>query len=280
MPQIITTRAELSDFRAQLNAKTLGFVPTMGNLHDGHLSLMSIAQQHADVTLASIFVNPTQFGVGEDLDAYPRTLEADLAQLKKQGVDAVFLPDETVIYPHGKESTLSIHMPSAMTDILCGLDRPTHFQGVATVVAKLFQLVKPTLAVFGEKDFQQLAIIRRLNEELFLNVNILSGKIIRESTGLAMSSRNQYLSPDERQRATWLSKTLQHSRTRLLAGDSVNSVLSAAKETLAQQGIKVEYVDFRDIETLANQPPDIQRGILLVAGRLGTTRLIDNLRIV
>ncbi len=279
MTKILTTTAELDDFRQHLGQKTLGFVPTMGNLHAGHLSLLQIAQQHADVSMASIFVNPTQFGENEDLDAYPRTFEADYAQLQAAGVDAVFYPSEETLYPHGKDNTLSIELPAHMTNILCGLDRPTHFQGVATVVAKLLQLVKPTVAVFGEKDFQQLAIVRRLAEELFIPTDILSGKIVREADGLAMSSRNQYLDDKQRQQAVWLCKTLQTCRQRLLAGESVDAVLTAGKQQLNQHAIQVEYLNFRDADTLAEAPAELSRGILLVAGRLGRTRLIDNLRI-
>lgn len=279
MTQILKTVADVRNFRDALNSKILGFVPTMGNLHDGHLSLMRIAQQHADVTLVSIFVNPTQFAPDEDLDAYPRTFEADLQKLQCIGVDAVFFPEEQVIYPHGRDSTLLIEMPAEMTDILCGLGRPTHFQGVATVVTKLFQIVSPDIAVFGEKDFQQLAIIRRLNEELFMHIEVLSGNIIREESGLALSSRNQYLSDEAREQATWLSKTLQMCRTRLLHGEPHQTVLADGRQTLNQQGIDVEYLDFRDTETLAQHPDDIKRGVLLVAGRIGSTRLIDNLRI-
>lgn len=278
MTKILKTLAEVRDFHTALNGKTLGLVPTMGNLHDGHLSLMQIAQENADVVMASIFVNPTQFGENEDLSSYPRTFDADLEKLQNTGVDAVFFPDETTIYPHGKHNTLSIEMPVKMTQILCGQDRPTHFQGVATVVAKLFQIVRPDVAVFGEKDFQQLAVIRHLNEELFMSIKLLPGKIIRETDGLAMSSRNQYLNADERDRAVWLSKTLTQCKTRLLDGDAIPAVIADGKKQLEAQGIQVEYLDLRDAETLSKNPAS-GRGVLLVAGRLGTTRLIDNIRI-
>ncbi len=240
---------------------------------------MEIAQARADTTIVSIFVNPTQFGEHEDLHAYPRTFEADLEKLQHIGIDAVFYPDEKDIYPHGKNSTLSIEMPVEMTNILCGVDRPTHFQGVATVVAKLFQIVRPDIAVFGEKDFQQLLIIRRLNEELFMDVGIISGRIVREASGLAMSSRNQYLSSDERMRAVWLSKTLNACKKRLLAGERIDDVLRVGRQTLTERGIDIDYLDFRDCQTLGENP-SIERGVLLVAGRLGRTRLIDNLPIV
>lgn len=278
MTEILTTVKSVRAFHHAIKPQKWALVPTMGNLHDGHLSLLNIAKANADVVIASIFVNPTQFGVGEDLDAYPRTFEADLDKLKSLGVDAVFYPEIHAMYPHGADDTIRLEMPAHMTQILCGLDRPTHFQGVATVVAKLFQIVHPDVAVFGEKDFQQLAIIRRLNKELYMNIKILGGEIIREASGLAMSSRNQYLSDEERQRATWLSKVLRDSRQRLLAGENPDNVLQQGKTLLADQGIKVEYLDLRDIETLATTQ-DRQRGVLLVAGRVGKTRLIDNLRL-
>lgn len=278
MTKILKTLAEVRDFHQNLDGKTLGLVPTMGNLHDGHLSLLQIAKENAEVTMASIFVNPTQFGENEDLSAYPRTFDDDLQKLQSISVDAVFFPDERVIYPHGKSSTLSIEMPTEMLHILCAINRPTHFQGVATVVAKLFQIVRPNIAVFGEKDFQQFALIRRLNEELFMNVSLLSGEIIREADGLAMSSRNQYLNDDERKRAVWLSKTLHECREQLLSGVPLAEVISTGIQNLTNQNIHVEYLDFRDVETLAEHPV-VKRGLFLVAGRLGKTRLIDNLRI-
>lgn len=278
MTQILTTIEAVKAFQAAHSGKTLGFVPTMGNLHDGHLSLMNIARTRADVVIASIFVNPTQFAPNEDLDSYPRTFEADLEKLKANNVEAVFYPQETTLYPYGKDRTLTIELPDGMTNILCGLDRPTHFQGVAIVVAKLFQIIRPHVAIFGEKDFQQLAIIRRLATELFMDIDIIGAPIVREASGLAMSSRNQYLSSEEREQATWLSKTLIHCREQLLAGESTNQTLTTAKQQLAKQAINVEYLDCRDIETLSENP-DIKRGVLLIAARIGKTRLIDNLRI-
>lgn len=278
MTEILRTVKAVRTYHRNIKPKKWALVPTMGNLHDGHLSLIKIAQAHADVVIVSIFVNPTQFGVDEDLDAYPRTFEADLAQLKKLGVEAVFYPQIKAMYPHGVDNTLSINLPAQMTQILCGISRPTHFQGMATVVAKLFQIVHPDVAVFGEKDYQQLALIRRLNQELYMNINILSGETIREPSGLALSSRNQYLSADEYQRATWLAKTLRNCRQRLLAGDCPQAVIADGKTTLAAQGIDVEYLELRDIDTLVENPT-LARGILLLAGRLGKTRLIDNLRL-
>lgn len=276
MTQILRTVEEVRDFRQKHHNKTLGFVPTMGNLHDGHLSLMQIAQERAQVVVASIYVNPTQFAPNEDLDSYPRTFEVDLEKLQSIGVDAVFYPEEKIIYPYGKDETLSIEMPTALTQILCGLGRPSHFQGVATVVAKLFQIVQPQVAVFGQKDFQQLAIIRRLVIELFMDIEIVGGEIIRESSGLAMSSRNQYLSQNEWDIAANLQKTLRLVAEHLQQGEVIETVIEQAKANLIRQGAVVEYLDYRDRETL-QENPTLERGVLLVAARVGNTRLIDNL---
>lgn len=278
MTTILKTVKEVRAFRRQHADKSLGFVPTMGNLHDGHMSLMRLAQQQSDVVLASIFVNPTQFAPNEDLEAYPRTFNEDVAKLQSIGVDAVFCPDEAAIYPYGKEQTLLINLPQSMTGILCGIHRPTHFQGVATVVAKLFQIVHPDVAVFGKKDFQQLAIIRRLNKELFMNIRIIGGEIIREKSGLAMSSRNQYLNANEREQAANIANTLQRCRQRLQQGDAVSSVLSEEKQILNHIGIAVEYLDFRDKTTLSDKTT-VDNGIVLIATRIGETRLIDNVPI-
>lgn len=279
MTKILKTLADVRQFQQDNLGKTIGFVPTMGNLHDGHLSLMKIAQSKADLSVASIFVNPTQFAPNEDLDSYPRTFDADLEKLQAIGVDAVFFPTVEVMYPYGQCDTISIEMPTAMTNILCGVNRPTHFQGVATVVAKLLQIIRPTVAVFGEKDFQQLAIIRRLVAELFIDVEIIGGEIVREDSGLAMSSRNQYLSVEQRQTATALSQTLVWCRDELLAGKNTDKVLKKGREKLYNVGFKVDYLDLRDITTLTDNPA-LENGILLVAARLGKTRLIDNLRMV
>lgn len=278
MTDILTTVKSVRAYHHAIKPKKWALVPTMGNLHDGHLSLLNIAKANADVVIASIFVNPTQFGVGEDLAAYPRTFEDDLKKLQDLGIDAVFYPEISAMYPYGAENTISLNIPPQMTTILCGVQRPTHFQGVATVVAKLFQIVHPDIAVFGEKDFQQLAIIRRLNKELYMNIKILGGDIIREDSGLALSSRNQYLNTKERSRAAGLSKTLRDCRERLLQGQAPAQVLTHGKMALSAQQIDVEYLEFRDIDTLAEQP-EFNRGILLIAAKLGKTRLIDNLRI-
>lgn len=279
MTQVLKTVADVRAFRRHYADKTLGFVPTMGNLHEGHLSLMQIAQRHSEKVIASVFVNPTQFAENEDLHNYPRTFDADLEKLQSIGVDAVFFPDEKSIYPMGRHRTLSIEMPTEITHILCGLARPTHFQGVATVVTKLLQIVQPQVAVFGKKDYQQLTIIRRLVTELFMEVEIVGGEIIRETNGLAMSSRNQYLTDAEREQAAMLFKVLQFVRQQLLSGDKREMIINQAKHDLERAGIAVEYLDCRDKDTLQEEPI-LENAILLIAARIGSTRLIDNLRVV
>lgn len=274
--KILETVDAVRRFKKQLDGKKLALVPTMGNLHDGHLSLVEKAKQQSDSVLVSIFVNPTQFGENEDLANYPRTFADDVKQLSAHQVEAVFFPAERVIYPHGQDNTLSIHLPKAMTNTLCGLSRPTHFQGVATVVAKLLQIVRPQVAVFGQKDFQQLAIIRRLVDELFMPVEIIGGDIIREPSGLAMSSRNQYLSEAEKQTAALLFSTLCDVRKQLLSGEPVEQTLKQATAYLNRQGFVVDYLALKDKQTLA-APSQLATAILLVAARLGQTRLIDNL---
>lgn len=281
MTQILKTVADVREFRTAHSGASVALVPTMGNLHEGHLTLMRTAQQHADTVLVSIFVNPTQFAPHEDLNNYPRTFDADLEKLQQLGINAVFYPEESTIYPQGKDHTISIELPNSLTDILCGIDRPTHFQGVATVVAKLLQITTPDVAVFGEKDFQQLTIIRHLVRELFMPTQIIGVGTVRESNGLAMSSRNQYLNDEAFEHASWLSKTLQHCKERLLSGENISMVIAEGKAILAAQQIQVDYLDFRDDKHLQalSDADDITRGVLLLAARLGKTRLIDNLRV-
>ena len=216
--QRITNPHELRAWsRAQRRQdQVVGFVPTMGALHEGHLSLVRAARDAgADKVVASIFVNPTQFAPGEDLDAYPRDLDGDLSKLTALGVDAVFLPTVDSIYPAGSQTTVTLaHLPR----VLCGVDRPTHFQGVATVVSLLFHIVEPDLAVFGEKDFQQLQVIRRMVRDLWFDVRVVGAPIVREHDGLAMSSRNAYLTTEERQRALCLSSALHSAEQMALSG--------------------------------------------------------------
>jgi pantoate--beta-alanine ligase len=257
----------------------IALVPTMGNLHEGHLALARLARARADTVIASIFVNPLQFGRGEDFGRYPRTLQRDLGLLEAEGVAAVFAPEVNEMYPAGQEGLTSVEVPGLST-VLEGAFRPGHFAGVATVVTKLLGIVTPDVAVFGEKDFQQLAVIRRMVRDLDLGVEIVAGPTVREPDGLALSSRNQYLSPEQRQRAPALYRSLAAARRRLAAGDrSFAAIELEARSALAAAGFAPDYVAIRraaDLEPPGEADDDL---VVLGAARLGSTRLIDNLRI-
>jgi pantoate--beta-alanine ligase len=265
--------AELGTARARFEAegKTVGLVPTMGALHAGHLSLMTLARRHCDVLIVSIFVNPLQFGPSEDYAHYPRTLEADLAACERVGVDVVFTPAVTDLYPAGRSVTISA---GGMGAILEGASRPGHFDGALTVVAKLFNLVRPHAAVFGQKDAQQLACIRRMVIDLNFPIMILAAPTVREEDGLALSSRNRYLTAAERASALALSRALRAAGTQLTPSDA----LRAGRAVLdAEPGVELDYLSLVQPGTLAEVPPDYTgESLLLVAGLVGSTRLIDN----
>ena len=254
----------------------VGFVPTMGNLHAGHFSLVELARTRADRVVASVFVNPTQFGPGEDFDRYPRTPEADTHGLSAAGCDVLWLPSVATMYPYGPEATVRVSVPG-VTEVLEGAHRPGHFDGVATVVARLFNQVQPDLAVFGRKDYQQLAVIRYLVRDLAFPIELLAGETLREADGLAMSSRNQYLTVDERPVAALIQRTLQQMRSELLAGAPRVQVERDARERLEAAGFLVDYAALRREDL--TEPGDGEGGpwVGLVAARLGRTRLIDNL---
>ncbi len=257
--------------------QTVGFVPTMGNLHAGHHSLLKLARARADRVVASVFVNPTQFGPGEDFERYPRTLAQDQAGLAEAGCDILFAPDVATMYPFGPAASVSIHVP-VITDTLEGAHRPGHFDGVATVVAKLFSLVQPDLAVFGQKDFQQLKVIERMVRDLSLPVKVMSAPTLREADGLAMSSRNQYLSAQERSRAPLIHATLLQMRELFQQGHARQPLEAAARSRLERGGFVPDYVAIRRAEDLAEPGADERESLVaLVAARLGATRLIDNL---
>lgn len=257
----------------------VGFVPTMGNLHAGHLSLVALAREHADRVVASVFVNPTQFGPNEDFARYPRTLEADATQLAQAGCDLLFAPTVAEMYPHGTDGHVRVEVP-ALGATLDGEFRPGHFSGVATVVAKLFGLVQPDVAVFGQKDYQQLLVVRRLVADLALPIAIVAGATQREADGLALSSRNQYLTADERPRAALISATLQEAAAHVARGDAIADIERAGRERLEHAGFRVDYVSIRDAGDLGEPSAGRRTGLVaLVAARLGTTRLIDNLLI-
>lgn len=255
----------------------VGFVPTMGNLHAGHYSLVALARRHADRVVASVFVNPTQFGPNEDFARYPRTLEQDRAGLEAQQCDLLFAPAVEEIYPYGPWQTVVVSVP-VVTASLEGASRPGHFDGVATVVSKLFSLVQPDVAVFGRKDYQQLLTIRRLVRDLGFPIELVDAPTLRESSGLAMSSRNQYLSAEERERAAVIYATLRAMREALRAGRSLDAVEAEARLRLEAAGLRTEYAVVRRAEDLGDPAPNTRDGLIgLVAGRLGSTRLIDNL---
>lgn len=261
------------------HAERIGFVPTMGNLHAGHLRLVDVAKQHCDKVVVSIYVNPMQFGAGEDFARYPRSLEADKQQLADRNVDVIFVPDDQSMYPHGHQQITYIDVPG-LSSGLEGTQRPGHFRGVATIVNKLFNIVQPDVAVFGEKDFQQLLIVRRMVRDLDMPIEILGEATVREADGLAMSSRNQYLSKAERQQAAGLYETLQYVRERLLRnGVDHNDLEQDAIMRLEKKGFTPDYVAIRHSESLQDPKTPTDPLVILAAVRLGSTRLIDNLRV-
>jgi pantoate--beta-alanine ligase len=275
------TIRDLAALRAACSAARadggLALVPTMGALHDGHLALIREARRHARHVAVSIFVNPTQFGPGEDLDAYPRREAEDLALIAAEGASIAWLPDAAAMYPDGFATSIRVGGPS---EGLCGAARPGHFDGVATVVAKLFNQIDPDVAVFGEKDYQQLAVIRRLVADLDFAIRIVGLATVREADGLARSSRNAYLSADDRARAAALPATLDACARRIVAGESVAEVLADGIAALRAAGFaSVEYLELRDAASLAPVTTLAAPARLLVAARIGATRLIDNIAV-
>ncbi|MGN2249814.1 pantoate--beta-alanine ligase [Frateuria sp. GZRe14] len=268
-------RAAIRGWRIQ--GQTVGFVPTMGNLHEGHHSLIKLARARADRVVASVFVNPTQFGPGEDFERYPRTLAQDQAGLAEMDCDLLFAPDVATIYPFGAAQSVSIHVPG-ITDTLEGAHRPGHFDGVATVVCKLFNLVQPDVAVFGQKDCQQLKVIERMVRDLALPLKVLAAPTLRAADGLALSSRNQYLTEAERALAPQIHQTLLKMRELLEKGHARKVIEQVAASTLERAGFEPDYAVIRRAEDLAEPADDERQGLVaLIAARLGSTRLIDNL---
>ena len=275
----VATAAELRERVAawRRQGARVGFVATMGNLHAGHYSLVSIARERADRVVASVFVNPTQFGPREDFASYPRTLDSDRAGLQAHGCDLLFAPSVTEVYPFGTEASVRIDVP-LVSSTLEGVLRPGHFTGVATVVAKLLNLVQPDVAIFGQKDYQQLLVIRRLVRDLALPVEIVAAPTMREPNGLAMSSRNQYLSVEERQRAAVIHQTLMRMCASVRAGQAFADVESAARRALEDEGLAVDYAVLRRAADLAEPAAQDRQGLIaLIAAKLGRARLIDNL---
>ena len=258
------------------NGQTIAFVPTMGNLHEGHLDLVRKARQLCDVVVVSIFVNPLQFGPNEDLAAYPRTLAADKEKLFSEGVQVLYSPDVQDIYPEGMQAQTVVHVPE-LGDTLCGSSRPGHFDGVTTVVNKLFNIVQPDVAVFGEKDFQQLSIVRKMVHDLCLPINIVGVTTSRDEDGLAKSSRNGFLSFEQRRIAPVLNQTLNCCREAIACGfDNFLQLESHARMKLLQAGFEPDYFAIRDARTLQTVTKSTEEVAILAAARLGSTRLIDN----
>jgi pantoate--beta-alanine ligase len=256
----------------------VAFVPTMGNLHAGHVSLIEAARRHGDRFVASIFVNPMQFGPNEDFAHYPRTPKNDERMLAEAGCDLMFMPDVMEVYPNGSDRATRVEVPE-LSKILCGEFRPGHFEGVSTVVAKLFNIVQPDVAVFGEKDFQQLTIIRRMVEDLCFPVKIVGAPTMRDADGLAMSSRNQYLTQSERAIAPRIYENLQRAAEQLRTGDTNYAAIEhTAIERLRVAGFRPDYFSVRDAHTLSPPPPDTKHFVILTAARLGKARLIDNIQ--
>jgi pantoate--beta-alanine ligase len=261
---------------ARARGQRVGFVPTMGFLHEGHLSLMRIAGERAERTVVSIFVNPTQFGPGEDLDRYPRDTDGDLAACREVGVDAVYLPPVEAMYPPGSQTWVEVE---GLTGCLCGRNRPTHFRGVTTVVSILFHQVEPDLAVFGEKDYQQLQVIRRMTRDLQMPVEIVPGPIVREPDGVAMSSRNANLSADERAQAVVLNRSLRWVGDRVADGarDIAELIAGVRSRVDAQPLASVDYVEVVDAETLAPVSGELSAPArMALAVQFPSARLIDN----
>jgi pantoate--beta-alanine ligase len=276
LPSVLKRAAEVRGAcdAARNAGKSVGFVPTMGALHEGHLALARAMRQRASFVVASIFVNPTQFGPNEDLSRYPRDLEGDVAKLGSVGVDAVFAPAPAEIYPEGEQTRVRV---GSVAEPLCGAFRPGHFEGVATVVAKLFAIVGPSAAIFGRKDYQQLLVIRRMTRDLFIPVDVVSHPIVREPDGLAMSSRNAYLSADERRRALALVQGLDAAVRRFAGGERrARELERVAREPVERVASSIDYVEVRADDSLDAVTEVGTRALLAVACRIGATRLIDN----
>ncbi len=280
--QIVTSIDDLRAITrvARREGGSIGLVPTMGNLHAGHHSLVALARERASLVVASVFVNPTQFGPNEDFARYPRTPDDDARGLAAHGCDVLFLPDVATMYPLGADEGVRVSVPG-LSDVLEGAIRPGHFDGVATVVSKLFNLVQPDVAVFGRKDYQQLLVIRRLVLDLCFGIEIVGAPIVREEGGLAMSSRNQYLDAGQRQAAREVHATLRAMVGELREGERpLEAIEAGASRRLVEAGFAPDYAVFRNATTLAIPGPDVREGLVaLVAARFGGVRLIDNLAV-
>jgi pantoate--beta-alanine ligase len=265
---------QLTEWRRQ--DEHVALVPTMGNLHSGHVSLVDLAREHAERVVVSIFVNPTQFGEDEDFDEYPRTLERDTRRLKKPAADLIFAPDVDTMYPFGLKDATTISVPR-ITENFCGASRPGHFDGVTSVVARLFALVQPDVAIFGQKDYQQQLVIRHMSQDLNLPISIITAETVREDDGLAMSSRNQYLSDEERKRASVLYEVISEAGHKMQAGRRDYEALeNESIEKLTDAGFTLDYFSIRRAQNLEIPDRDCDEIVVLAAAHLGKARLIDN----
>ncbi|ROV60962.1 pantoate--beta-alanine ligase [Vibrio ponticus] len=275
------TFTDISALREQIkqykrDGRKVAFVPTMGNLHEGHLTLVRKAREHADIVVVSIFVNPMQFERADDLNNYPRTLEDDLSKLNGEGVELVFTPTPEVIYPEGLDKQTFVEVPG-LSSMLEGASRPGHFRGVSTIVTKLFNIVQPEVACFGEKDFQQLAIIRKMVEDMAMDIEIIGVPTVREMDGLAMSSRNGLLTLDERQRAPVLARTMRWISSAIRGGrDDYASIVEDASDQLRAAGLQPDEIFIRDARTLQTITAETTQAVILMSAFLGKARLIDN----
>ncbi|MGF1775338.1 pantoate--beta-alanine ligase [Vibrio nomapromontoriensis] len=275
------TFADIAELREQVaqfkrEQRRIAFVPTMGNLHEGHLTLVRKAREQADIVVASIFVNPMQFERADDLNNYPRTLEEDLSKLSAEGVDIVFTPTPEIMYPHGLDKQTFVEVPG-ISSMLEGASRPGHFRGVSTIVAKLFNIVQPDVACFGEKDYQQLALIRQMVNDLAMNIEIIGVPTVREMDGLAMSSRNGYLTMDERQRAPVLAKTMRWISSAIRGGrDDYASIIEDANDQLRAADLQPDEIFIRDAQSLQVISEESTQAVILMSAYLGQARLIDN----
>lgn len=272
--KLVELRKTVKDLR--LERKKIAMVATMGNLHAGHIALIHQAKEVADIVIATIFVNPLQFGTGEDLEKYPKTLEADKAQLLEAGCHLLFAPTEAEVYPHGRDNQTIVEVP-ATSNLYCGSSRPGHFQGVATVVCKLYAMIQPDIAIFGQKDYQQLHIIRQMTQDLSIDVKVIGSPTKRNIDGLALSSRNGYLTEEERVKATALYRTLQETKQQIEQGFSDFPLLCEQAQTkLEDAGFKRDYFVIANANSLMLAQPGDKQLVILAAAFMGAARLIDN----
>ena len=275
------TTAKIDEIRARVRewrqkGETVAFVPTMGNLHQGHVSLILEAARRADHVVASIFVNPLQFGKNEDLDAYPRTLGADQQKLTEAGCELLFTPTPELIYPKGLDAQTFVEVPG-ISDELCGASRPGHFRGVATIVCKLFNIVQPDIALFGRKDYQQLLVIKTMVTDLSLPIEVIGVETVREDSGLALSSRNGYLTEAEKALAPKLKASMDKLAEAIVLGQNIDQAISNAKEFLRAAGLEPDYLEVREASSLKPVNSDDKSLVILAAAYLGKARLIDNI---